>query len=151
MLVHVPFDGWTDKLLEATQQDLGLSAEAMANMFPRGAISAVEAFVALSDQDMIRRFAEYEVRPEGVTATIKSLILIRLEGAAPHRRPFPALYKCWQDRNMHPSLCIPFTGPLIVCGGLQVTGPLILISIQSGHYWLAYMAQRLLTGLLIRG
>lgn len=85
MLVHVPFDGWTDKSLEVTQQDLGLSAEAMANMFPRGAISAVEAFVALSDQDMIRRFAECEVRPEGVTATIKTLILIRLEGAAPHR------------------------------------------------------------------
>lgn len=85
MLVHVPFDGWTDKAIEAAGQDLDLSDETLAHLFPRGAISAVEAFVAMSDQDMIKRFAELDPRPDGVTVTIKTLILMRLEEAAPHR------------------------------------------------------------------
>ena len=85
MLVHVPFDGWTDTAIEATAKDLDLSAAEMAQLFPRGAISAVEAFVGISDQDMITRFAELDERPTGVTSTIKTLILIRLEDAAPYR------------------------------------------------------------------
>jgi ubiquinone biosynthesis protein COQ9 len=72
MLVHVPFDGWTDKAMEAAGQDLNLSADDLAKLFPRGAISAVEAFVSMSDQDMIKAFAALEHRPDGVTATIKS-------------------------------------------------------------------------------
>lgn len=85
MLVHVPFDGWTDKAMEAAVQDLNLSADDLAKLFPRGAISAVEAFVSMSDQDMIKAFAALEHRPDGVTAIIKTLIMIRLDAAAPHR------------------------------------------------------------------
>jgi ubiquinone biosynthesis protein COQ9 len=85
MLVHVPFDGWTSEAMDAAADDLGIERAAVSGLFPQGVASAIDAFVAMSDEDMARAFAELEVRPQGVTATIKALIMIRLDGAAPYR------------------------------------------------------------------
>ena len=105
MLIHVPFDGWTEQAMAATADDLGIDLAAVSDLFPKGAASAIDAFVAMSDEDMVRAFAELEEQPQGVTATIKSLIMIRLDGAAPYREAVSMALKTL-SRPQHSALAL---------------------------------------------
>ena len=86
MLVHVPFDGWGAAALSAAAADLGMAEDAVLALFPQGAADAIDGFVGMSDDDMARDFAALTAPPEGVTATIKTLVMLKLAGAEPHRQ-----------------------------------------------------------------
>ena len=86
MLVHVPFDGWGAAAMVAAAADLGMAEDEVLGLFPRGAVDAIDGFVAMSDDDMARDFAALASPPEGVTATIKTLVMIKLAGAEAHRQ-----------------------------------------------------------------
>jgi len=105
MLVHVPFDGWTEQAMNSAADDLGIDRASVSALFPQGVASAIDAFVALSDEDMVRAFAELETRPEGVTATIKALIMIRLDGATPYREAVSMALKTL-GRPQHAALAV---------------------------------------------
>ena len=86
MLVHVPFDGWGAAAMGAAAADLGMAEDAVLALFPQGAADAIDGFVAMSDDDMARDFAALTTPPQGVTATIKTLVMMKLTGAEAHRQ-----------------------------------------------------------------
>ena len=88
ILNHVPFDGWTTASLDMAASDCGLSEVEMRSLFPAGFVDAIAAYGAYADQNMITAFhgqdaADIAVMP--VHMKIRSLILIRLEQAAPYK------------------------------------------------------------------
>ena len=93
MLVHVPFDGWSVASIEAAAADLGLDGAATQTLLPNGIKSALAGFVDMGDHHMAAAFAELEDKPKGVSATIKTLILLRLDAASPHRQAVTAALK----------------------------------------------------------
>ena len=105
MLVHVPFDGWTTKSLEAAASDLGVDNQTVQTLLPHGVRDALDAFVAQGDLAMAEAFAKSaekpqeksqknpQEKPRGVSAKIKTLILLRLEVATPHREAVAAALK----------------------------------------------------------
>ena len=88
LLSHIPFDGWSEASLKWAAADCGLSDAELAELFPAGIADALEAYGAYADKMMA---AEFERRHSDdsvsmpVHVIIRTLILIRLEQAAPHK------------------------------------------------------------------
>ena len=88
ILNHIPFDGWSKESLDMAAADCGLSEAEIHKMFPSGIVDLIAAYGAYADQNMITAFygqdaADIAVMP--VHMKIRSLILIRLEQAAPYK------------------------------------------------------------------
>ncbi len=88
ILNHIPFDGWSAASLDAAASDCGLSEAEMHSLFPAGVADAISAYGAYADKNMVVSFqdqneADIAVMPAHVK--IRSLILIRLKQAAPHK------------------------------------------------------------------
>lgn len=88
ILNHIPFDGWSTASLNMAAADCGLSEVEMDSMFPAGIVDAIAAYGAYADQNMITAFhgqdaADIAVMP--IHMKIRSLIMIRLEQAAPYK------------------------------------------------------------------
>jgi ubiquinone biosynthesis protein COQ9 len=88
-LMHVPFDGWSKQTLELAAGDCDIEISQIARILPGGVNQAIEVYARLADEDMVTAFNEMmldaSVKPEGMTAKIKALVLIRLEQASPHK------------------------------------------------------------------
>ena len=88
ILNHIPFDGWSKTSLDMAAADCGLSEVEINSLFPAGIVDAIAAYGAYADQNMIKAFhcqdaTDIAVMP--VHMKIRSLILIRLEQAVPHK------------------------------------------------------------------
>ncbi len=88
-LMHIPFDGWSQRSLELAAEDSGFTSSDLSRMLPRGVNQAVEIYANLADEDMISalnaKMVSGENSPRGTTAKIKFLIIARLEQALPHK------------------------------------------------------------------
>ena len=88
VLTHIPFDGWSEMSLRLAAADCGLSDAELAALFPAGIADAIIAYGAYADEMMA---AEFEERHHDCSASmpvhtkIRTLILIRLKQAAPHK------------------------------------------------------------------
>ena len=88
MLNHVPFDGWSKESMTLAAADCGVDAEGLTRLFPAGIEDALIVYLAYADAKMLATFKE---RHQGeqiklpVHLRIRSLIMIRLEHAAPHK------------------------------------------------------------------
>ena len=88
VLSHIPFDGWSETSLKMAAADCGLNEAELAALFPAGIADAIAAYGAYADKMMA---AEFEGRHHDDSASmpvhikIRTLILIRLEQAAPHK------------------------------------------------------------------
>ena len=88
MLNHIPFDGWSTASLDMAAADCGLSKAEMQNLFPAGIVDALAAYGAYADRNMLKAFNgqdEENIAAMPVHMKIRSLILIRLEQAAPYK------------------------------------------------------------------
>ena len=88
VLNHIPFDGWSEASLKMAAADCGVSEAELTTLFPAGIADAIAAYGAWADEKMKAAFldryeAELPVMP--VHIKIRTLILIRLEQAAPHK------------------------------------------------------------------
>ncbi len=88
ILNHIPFDGWSKASLDMAAAECGLNEDEMHNLFPSGIPDAIAEYGAYADRNMITTFhglgaADVAVMP--VHTKIRSLILIRLEQAAPYK------------------------------------------------------------------
>ena len=88
VLNHIPFDGWSEASLKMAAADCGVSEAELTTLFPAGIADAIAAYGAWADEKMKAAFldryeAELSVTP--VHIKIRTLILIRLEQAAPHK------------------------------------------------------------------
>ena len=88
VLNHIPFDGWSEASLKMAAADCGVSEAELTTLFPAGIADAIAAYGAWADEKMKAAFldrfeAELSVMP--VHKKIRTLILIRLKQAAPHK------------------------------------------------------------------
>lgn len=84
-LVHVPFDGWGQAALNAGAADAGFTADDVTRLFPAGAVDAIVTHSAMADAEMEAAFNAMTDRPDRVHLMIRTLVLIRLEQATPHK------------------------------------------------------------------
>jgi ubiquinone biosynthesis protein COQ9 len=84
-LPHVPFDGWTPETLRHSAADAGYDPLTALRVFPRGAIEAVEAWVALADRRMLEALERQGTGELKVRERVALAIRLRLEALAPHR------------------------------------------------------------------
>lgn len=84
-LPHVPFDGWTDRLLARAAEDLELDPADAHRLFPGGAAELVAFFVAEADRRMAERLAERDPSSSRIRDRIALGVRVRLEEALPHR------------------------------------------------------------------
>ncbi|WP_376093219.1 COQ9 family protein [Roseomonas sp. CCTCC AB2023176] len=82
-LPHVPVLGWTEAALAAGLRDIGEDPMAHLWLFPRGPLSAAEAWVDLGDRDMAE--AAGDLSGLRIPGRIRRLVAIRLDQAEPHR------------------------------------------------------------------
>jgi ubiquinone biosynthesis protein COQ9 len=60
-LVHVPFDGWSDRTLRAALADAGVPLGLGKALFPRGGVDLALAYHARGDAQMVARLAETDL------------------------------------------------------------------------------------------
>ena len=78
-LLHVPFDGWSDKALALGAADAGVEQNMVSALFPRGAIDAIALHSRLADAEMLAAFQALPETPQKTHLAIRELVLLRLE------------------------------------------------------------------------
>jgi len=84
-LPHVPFDGFTDKVLAEAAVEAGLDKITLARLFPEGSLSLVEAFSDGIDAEMEKRLAKLKLAQMKIRDRIRTAVLTRLELLVAHK------------------------------------------------------------------
>ncbi len=146
MLRHVPFDGWSDRGIRTTAEELGLSASDVARLFPKGVASVVAIGSDDVDAKMVAKFRDFfSGRFDGmpVHIRIRELLLIRFEILQPHKEAVRKMsHLLWQSLNMPSLAAACSTRRLTGFGEPLVTALLILIFTPNAQLWGRYMAQQ---------
>lgn len=85
MLVHVPFDGWSQAAAERGCEDLSVPASRARIAFPGGPSDMVAAYIELADRRMEAALEAAGIRTLKVRERITLAVRTRLEQATPHR------------------------------------------------------------------
>ena len=88
ILNHIPFDGWSTASLNMAAAECGLNEAEMHNLFPAGIADAIAEYGAYADKNMLAAFygqGAADIAAMPVHMKIRSLILFRLEQAAPYK------------------------------------------------------------------
>ena len=85
ILPLVPLYGWRGKAIAEGLKDAGMAPEDAEWMFPRGAISAIEAWIDMADRRMEAAGRAADVAGMRTHERVRFLIKARLEAAEPHR------------------------------------------------------------------
>ena len=78
-LVHVPFDGWSDKTLVAASADAGIATGLAKSLFPRGGVDLALAYHARGDAQMVAQLAETDLSALRFRDRIAKAARLRLE------------------------------------------------------------------------
>ena len=81
----VPLYGWQGSAIAEGLRDAGMAPEDAEWMFPRGAISAIEAWIDLADRRMEAAGLAADMAGMRTHERVRFLIKARLEAAEPHR------------------------------------------------------------------
>lgn len=84
-LPHIPFDGFTEKLLERASKQTGIDKPTMARLFPKGALDLLEEFSVSVDREMEERIKALDLAAMRVRDRIRSAITIRLDILRPNK------------------------------------------------------------------
>jgi ubiquinone biosynthesis protein COQ9 len=85
ILPLVPLYGWQGSAIAEGLRDAGMAPEDAEWMFPRGAISAIEAWIDLADRRMEAAGLAVDLAGMRTHERVRFLIKARLEAAEPHR------------------------------------------------------------------
>lgn len=85
ILPLVPLYGWQGSAIADGLKDAGMVPEDAEWMFPRGAISAIEAWIDLADRRMEVAGLAADMAGKRTHERVRFLIKARLEAAEPHR------------------------------------------------------------------
>lgn len=80
-LVHVPFDGWSDRTLKAAAAEAGVAPALARALFPRGGIDLALAYHARGDAAMQARLAAMDLTALRFRDRIAAAVRARLEVA----------------------------------------------------------------------
>ena len=84
-LVHIPFDGFTDRLMHRAVKEAGANKADTLRLFPDGPLSLLEAFSDSVDAEMEERLAKLELAAMPVRKRIATAVKTRLEILRPHK------------------------------------------------------------------
>ena len=84
-LAHVPFDGFTDKLLVRAGEQAGVPKSEIIHLFPNGPLSLVECFSEWVDVEMDGRLAKKKLAAMKIRERIRAAVLTRLDVLRPHK------------------------------------------------------------------
>ena len=78
-LIHVPFDGWSDRTLAAAAAEAGVDATLARALFPRGGVDLALAYHARGDAEMAARLAAMDLSALRYRDRIAAAVRARLE------------------------------------------------------------------------
>jgi len=84
-LAHIPFDGFTDKVLATAAAEAGVDKGARARLFPGGPLDLVEAISDMFDKEMDAELAKAKLGTMKVRARIAKAVTTRLGILRPHK------------------------------------------------------------------
>lgn len=84
-LPHVPFDGWTQAVIETGVADAGLDPDLAWRAFPRGPADLVEFFSEYTDRKMVAVLENTPLEDMRVRDRIAEAVRVRLDLLAGHR------------------------------------------------------------------
>jgi ubiquinone biosynthesis protein COQ9 len=84
-LPHVPFDGFTDKVLRQAGEETGAGRETVARLFPEGPLSLVEACSSFADEELEKRLSARDLKSMKVRERIAAAVLTRLDILRPQK------------------------------------------------------------------
>ena len=84
-LTHIPFDGFTDKVLSAAAEEAGVDKRGLARLFPGGPLDLVEALSEMFDDEMEARLSKAKLGTMKMRARIAKAVKTRLEILRPHK------------------------------------------------------------------
>ena len=84
-LPHVPFDGWSQKTLEAAAENTGVGAGAVRRFFPTGVKDAVAHFIDLADRRMLEDLKPYDLQSMKVRERVSIAVRLRFARWIPYR------------------------------------------------------------------
>ncbi len=84
-LAHVPFDGFTDKLLARAGAEAGADKDTLAKLFPEGPLSLAEAFSQSADAELESRLEQSNLSGMKIRERIAQAVLARLEILKPNK------------------------------------------------------------------
>ncbi len=82
---HAAFDGFTGKVLEQAGRDAGADPETLAELFPDGPLSLIEAYSVFVDREMEGRLAEKDISGMKIRERIAQGVLTRLDILRPNK------------------------------------------------------------------
>lgn len=81
----VVFEGWSQQTLKKAAEAAGYKRSDAIRVFPGGAIEAVDAFLALSDDTMAEQLAGYHLDTMKIRERISTAVRLKLMAMAPER------------------------------------------------------------------
>jgi ubiquinone biosynthesis protein COQ9 len=84
-LAHIPFDGFTDKVLTAAASEAGVDKKALSRLFPGGPLDLVETLSDMFDAEMEARLAKAKLGTMKVRARITKAVKTRIDILRPHK------------------------------------------------------------------
>jgi ubiquinone biosynthesis protein COQ9 len=84
-LAHVPFEGFTDKVLEQAGAEAGIDRQMLTRLFPHGPLSLVEVFSEQADASMVKQLGRTKLSALKVRERIATAIRTRLAVLEPQK------------------------------------------------------------------
>lgn len=84
-LAHIPFDGFTDRVLSDAAAEAGVDARDLPLLFPDGPLDLVAAFSEATDREMEARLAKAKLSTLKIRDRIAKAILTRIDILRPHK------------------------------------------------------------------
>jgi ubiquinone biosynthesis protein COQ9 len=78
-LKHVPFDGFTDSVLQRAGKEAGAAKDDLARLFPEGPLDLVEAFSDWADDEMEAALAKKKLAAMKIRDRIKTAVWARID------------------------------------------------------------------------
>ena len=84
-LPHVVFDGFSDTALTRAAKETGVAKDKLAELFPDGPRSLVEAFSERADAAMETHLAAMDLKAMKIRARIAAAVMARIAAVRPHK------------------------------------------------------------------
>jgi ubiquinone biosynthesis protein COQ9 len=84
-LPHVPFDGFSDKVLRRAGKEAHIGKDRLVRLFPQGPLSLVEAYSVIADADMEAKLASLELGKMKVRERIATAVKTRIAVLRSHK------------------------------------------------------------------
>src|SRR5262245_32294861 len=85
-LSHVPFDGWSQRALDAAAADLGLGHLDVLRALPGGPMQAIEHYIAMADRAMLDALEGHDLEALRPPERVALAVRVKLDGRRRRRQ-----------------------------------------------------------------